>query len=149
MADADVARSTGFGLWAGDGQGQSPSWRAFLLEVDKDHPHRRTFGWRRTLDAHPDRARLFDNEFARLHRLVDACHEERRLVHADLINDNVFVEGGAVSGVFDWGCSLYGDSLYDDAWLAFWAPWHPALKGVDFIDLAATRLVNGARLSLT
>jgi len=25
-----------------------------------------------------------------------------------------------VSGVFDWGCALYGDFLYDLAWLTFW-----------------------------
>jgi hygromycin-B 4-O-kinase len=39
----------------------------------------------------------------------------------------VLVEGGAISGVFDWGCAAYGDHLYDLAWCMFWAPWHPNL----------------------
>jgi len=37
------------------------------------------------------------------------------------------VSGNQISGVFDWGCSLYGDHLYDLAWFEFWAPWCPAL----------------------
>ncbi|MDH4168514.1 MAG: aminoglycoside phosphotransferase family protein [Acidimicrobiia bacterium] len=48
----------------------------------------------------------------------------RSLVHADLINGNVHVQGDSISGVFDWGCALYGDHLYDLAWLEFWSPWH-------------------------
>ena len=29
--------------------------------------------------------------------------------------------------MFDWGCSLYGDHLYELAWFEFWAPWCPEL----------------------
>jgi hygromycin-B 4-O-kinase len=29
--------------------------------------------------------------------------------------------------VFDWGCSVYGDHLYDLARFEFWSPWHPQL----------------------
>jgi len=32
--------------------------------------------------------------------------------------------------VLDWGCSVYGDFLYDVAWLDFWSPWYPALEAV-------------------
>ena len=51
----------------------------------------------------------------------------RGLIHSDLINRNVFVKGNKISGVFDWGCALYGDHLYDFAWLEFWSPWYPEL----------------------
>ena len=53
----------------------------------------------------------------------------RCLVHCDLINRNVLVLVGddRISAVFDWGCSLYGDHLYDLAWFEFWAPWLPQL----------------------
>jgi hygromycin-B 4-O-kinase len=51
----------------------------------------------------------------------------RCLVHCDLINRNVFVNEGKIPGVFDWGCALYGDHLYDLAWFEFWAPWYPEL----------------------
>jgi aminoglycoside phosphotransferase (APT) family kinase protein len=40
-----------------------------------------------------------------------------------------------VTGVFDWGCSAYGDHLLELAWFDFWSPWHPAL---DLAPLMAT-----------
>jgi hygromycin-B 4-O-kinase len=49
-------------------------------------------------------------------------------VHCDLVNRNVLVSQDSIAGVFDWGCSLYGDHLYDLAWLEFWAPWYPKLS---------------------
>jgi hygromycin-B 4-O-kinase len=67
---------------------------------------------------------------------VQYCPEARHLVHADLLNYNVFVAGERISGVIDWGCALYGDYLYDLAWLCFWAPWYPAMQGIDFLDAA-------------
>ncbi len=50
-----------------------------------------------------------------------------------------------MSGVFDWGCALYGDFLYDLAWLTFWAPWHP---GLDALDLRAEALAHYADIGL-
>jgi hypothetical protein len=35
---------------------------------------------------------------------------------------------GGWAGIFDWGCSLYGDHLYNLAWFEFWGPWHPGLN---------------------
>ena len=83
------------------------------------------------------RSGLFESGLSRLPHLVDACPEQRFLVHGDLLNYNVLVSTCAVSAVIDWGCSLYGDFLYDVAWLAFWAPWYPAWTGVDFATEAA------------
>jgi hygromycin-B 4-O-kinase len=52
----------------------------------------------------------------------------RGLVHNDMMNRNVHVsDDGAVTGVFDWGISLYGDHLYDLALIEFWAPWFPEI----------------------
>ncbi len=51
----------------------------------------------------------------------------RCLIHGDLMNRNVLVDDAGIAGVFDWGCSCYGDHLYDLAWFEFWAPWHPEL----------------------
>jgi hygromycin-B 4-O-kinase len=66
-------------------------------------------------------------------RLVD-CPNELHLVHRDLLNRNVLVSFDALrlEAVFDWGCSVYGDFLYDVAWFTFWAPWFPALDALDF-----------------
>jgi hygromycin-B 4-O-kinase len=48
----------------------------------------------------------------------------RSLLHCDLTNRNVLVNGNQITGVLDWGCSIYGDHLYDLARFDFWAPWH-------------------------
>ena len=31
---------------------------------------------------------------------------------------------------------MYGDFLYDIAWLVFWSPWYPAWQGIDFWEEA-------------
>src|SRR6185436_6439031 len=44
------------------------------------------------------------------------------------INRNVLVSGDKISGIFDWGCSMYGDHLYELAWFEFLAPWYTELN---------------------
>jgi hygromycin-B 4-O-kinase len=57
---------------------------------------------------------------------------DRYLVHADLLNNNLFAHEDRISGVIDWGNAHFGDFLYDLAVLAFWAPWYPAMNGIDW-----------------
>jgi hygromycin-B 4-O-kinase len=38
--------------------------------------------------------------------------------------------------VFDWGCSIYGDFLYDLAWIDFWSPWHPGIAAASLRAVA-------------
>ncbi|HEV2067289.1 MAG TPA: aminoglycoside phosphotransferase family protein, partial [Thermomicrobiales bacterium] len=78
----------------------------------------------------------FEEAFSCLHALVDHCPEERHLIHGDLLNRNVLVRDGRIFAVLDWGCSKYGDFLYDLAWFAFWQPWYPAWASIDFRDEA-------------
>ena len=42
-----------------------------------------------------------------------AASNERRLIHADLHGDHVFVRDGHLAGIIDWGDALYGDPYYD------------------------------------
>ena len=133
----DLSTSVGFGIWGADGTAPYPTWRAVLLDVGSDRPAGRTHGWRDRLAASPTGSGLFELGLSRLADLVDACPEQRYLVHGDLLNYNVLVSDRAVSAVIDWGCSLYGDFLYDVAWFAFWAPWYPAWAGIDFAAEAA------------
>jgi aminoglycoside phosphotransferase (APT) family kinase protein len=53
-------------------------------------------------------------------RLLDQIHSflsppstTQRLVHADLHSDHIFVDGGRLVGVIDWGDALYGDPYYE------------------------------------
>ena len=133
---ADLSKTTGFGGWGADGNAPYPSWHAYLLDVTNDRPTDRIHGWRQRLDAFPERSGPFDAAVARLKALVNACPEERHLIHSDLLHYNVLVAGDRLSAVFDWGCALYGDFLYDIAWLTFWAPWYRAWDGIDFREAA-------------
>lgn len=127
----DLSSNSGSGPWGADGVGSHPTWRDCLLAVGDDPPEGRTPGWRRRLGDSFVGDRTFRAGLARLEELVEACPDERHLVHADLLHGNVLVRGGRIDAVFDWGCSLYGDHLYDLAGLHFWSAWYPYLAAVD------------------
>lgn len=142
FAALDAARRVqplgrGYGLWDANGIAPHANWRDVLLDVGRDRPRQRTHGWRRQLAMRPAWERTFDTLCARLEALVSFCPNERHLVHSDLLHNNVLVEGGHLSAVLDWGSSLYGDFLYDVAWLVFCSPWYPAWESIDFADAAA------------
>jgi hygromycin-B 4-O-kinase len=129
---ADISATTGFGIWAANGEAPYESWREFLVSAGDDRPDRRIHGWRALLEESPTGDGPFREALQLLEARVDSCPESRHLVHSDL-HLNAFVSDGTISGLLDWGCSLYGDFLYDHAWLAFWAPWYPANDGIDFV----------------
>jgi hygromycin-B 4-O-kinase len=136
VREVDLSATTGWGGWDASGSAPFASWRDFLLAVDVDTPERRTHGWRARLAASPVGDAGFLAGHGRLSELTRELPVARHLVHADLINRNVLVAGGRVTAVFDWGCSFYGDFLYDVAWLEFWAPWHPGLAAVGIREAA-------------
>lgn len=123
---ADVSLTQGFGGWGEDGNATQPSWADHLLVSMIDTPDRRTFGWRNKLARNEMGTATFDWGFARL-KSVAQVPVPRDLIHCDLINRNVLVDTDRIAGVFDWGCSLYGDHLYELAWFEFWSPWYPEL----------------------
>jgi hygromycin-B 4-O-kinase len=135
---ADLSGTTGYGGWDADGTAPYPSWRAVLLDVANDRPTDRTHGWRQRLAASPVGIGPFDEAYKHLQALADRIPDERHLIHSDLLHDNVLVEADRITGVLDWGCAMYGDFLYDLAWLCFWRPWYPAWQRIDF-QAEATR----------
>lgn len=125
----DVADSTGYGIWAPDSTGPHPSWQAALLSIADDHD--RVAGWRRALQTSPAAAEAFAKAYARLQSMAAALPRARHIIHGDLLNHNVLVNGSGISGVIDWGNAAYGDWLYDAAWLLYWWPWFPAWRRID------------------
>lgn len=123
---ADISDTSGFGGWGSDGNAPRASWSEHLLAVKNDTPQQRTHGWREKLATLPEGEEAF-RWGVDLLGSVASDSVPRCLVHCDLMNRNVFVDEGKISGVFDWGCALYGDHLYDLAWLEFWSPWTPEL----------------------
>lgn len=133
----DLSASTGYGDVDVDGNAPHPSWRAALLDVARDDPGQRTHGWRERLRLSRYGLGPFDAAYASMASLAPRCPNDRHVIHSDLINRNVFIAGDRITGVIDWGCLMYGDSLYDLAWLIFWSPWYPAWRDIDFAGEAA------------
>ena len=133
---ADLSSTSGFGLWQASGAAPHRTWREALLEVAVDRPSSRIHGWHERLVASPLGTQAFDAAFERLKGLLDVCPEERHLIHSDLLNYNVLVAQDRITAVLDWGSSMYGDFVYDVAWLTFWQPWYPAWRDIDFRSAA-------------
>lgn len=128
----DLSASTGYGTVDATGNGLYPSWQSLLLDIGEDRSDQRTYGWRERLRASPYGLAAFDAAYVCLESLAPHCPDARHIIHSDLLNRNVFIAEDRISGVIDWGCLMYGDFLYDIAWLTFWSPWYPVWRDVDF-----------------
>ena len=126
MRTADISATTGFGGWGEGETGSCATWSEHLLTVDNDLPEYRTYGWRAKLAESAEHDATFRWGYELLQKVVsDAI--PRGLLHCDLINRNALVANNRLSGIFDWGCSRYGDHLYELAWFEFWGSWYPEL----------------------
>lgn len=132
LREADISKTTGYGYWNKNEEGQYSSWRDFLLSVGTDDPRSKIHGWRAHLESSPQGIEFFDQISHKLKILVEKSCEERHLVHTDLLHFNVLVENNKISAVIDWGNAMYGDFLYDLANFTFWAPLHPAIQKIDW-----------------
>jgi hygromycin-B 4-O-kinase len=129
LRDIDVSGTEGYGIWAPDGTGPAASWAQALLAISQETA--RVPGWRAALAASPVGTQPFDQGYARLRELAARLPDQRNVIHGDLVNRNVLVQGSRITAVIDWGNALYGDWLYDAAWLIFWWPWFPQWQGID------------------
>lgn len=132
MREVDLSDASGYGGWRADGRTSHASWREWLLRFVDEPATRGAPGWRELLRDRPREARSFEEGYERLVHLADPCPETRHLFHDDLINRNVLVDGDRISAVLDWGSSKYGDFLFDIANLAFYTPWFPHWRNIDF-----------------
>ncbi|MGI8484396.1 MAG: phosphotransferase family protein [Thermomicrobiales bacterium] len=129
IAELDTSSSQGYGIWQPDGNGLHATWADALLEVAGDRP--RIPGWRNALERSASAATAFDAGLAVLRKLLPELPQERHYIHSDLLHHNVLVDGSRIESVLDWGNSMYGDQLYDAAWLIFCWPWYPEWRGID------------------
>ena len=83
-------------------------------------------GWPAKLATSKRGSAAFQLGLAHL-RELDVGEVALTLVHGDLINRNVHIDDGTITGIFDWGCQRWGDHLFDLAWFDFWSPWFPNL----------------------
>jgi aminoglycoside phosphotransferase (APT) family kinase protein len=109
-------------------------WDAWLFDLLVDRPGGRVSGWRQKLARSPDLEALFVAGHEAMMHLLPACPDLQHVLHLDLLNRNVLVAEDAthLEAVFDWGCLVSGDFVYEVAWFTFWAPWHRGLSALDF-----------------
>ena len=127
LAAIDLSERAGYGAWGPDGKGACPTWRQAVLGFTSD----RQGGWQAALRKSPAGTAALRTGSARLQALAADLPDVRQLIHGDLLYRNVLVEGPRVRAVLDWGNSMYGDALFDAAWLRFWWPWHPLWAKID------------------
>jgi hygromycin-B 4-O-kinase len=126
MRTTDLSATQGYGGWDADGMAPDASWSEHLLAIAEETNDERSVGRMARLAKNPEGDATFRWGLALLQDVVDDS-VPRSLIHADLTNRNVLVEDGRLTGVFDWGCSVYGDHLYDLALFEFWSSWYPDL----------------------
>ncbi len=127
----DLSATSGYGGWSAVGVGTSNSWGEFLTSVNIYDPASRV-DWRAGLASRPETNRLFDQVYHEMIELLKYCPEKRHLIHNDLLHFNLITKENKVTGVIDWGCSLYGDFLYDLAMFDLWSFYYPSMEGIDW-----------------
>jgi hygromycin-B 4-O-kinase len=116
----DVAAASGYGFWGELGQGRWPSWAAFLRSVAEEEQEGPFKGWTAMLaDGRIDRAG-FTTIYEAMLGLCTEGAAERVLLHGDLGFTNLLADERGITAVLDWANSMYGDPLYDLAWLSYW-----------------------------
>ncbi|WP_420711778.1 phosphotransferase family protein [Streptomyces sp. NRRL B-24720] len=125
----DLAGTAGYGIWTPDGQAPYDSWVDALLAIGTETA--RVPGWRAALADSEIGLGPVEAGLARLATLGPYLPNERQMIHGDLLSRNVLAADGTVTAVLDWGNALYGDHLYDAAWLIYWWPWYPQWRTID------------------
>jgi hypothetical protein len=118
----------------------SLAWPQTLLAAPIDEDGRLQ-GWQSELARRPLQQAGYEQAMDRLGELSALPHVadvEATLLHCDLVNRNVHIDDGVITGVFDWGCRRWGDHLYDLAWFDFWSPWIPNLD----VELLRSELIG-------
>ncbi|RYJ23216.1 hygromycin-B-phosphotransferase [Streptomyces sp. L-9-10] len=125
----DLAGTAGYGIWSPDGHAPYDSWPDALLAIGTETA--RVPGWRAALANSEFGLGPVEAGLAALAALTPYLPDERHMIHGDLLSHNVLAADGTVTAVLDWGNALYGDNLYDAAWLIYWWPWYPQWRDVD------------------
>jgi hygromycin-B 4-O-kinase len=136
LRTADISATSGYGAWGPAANAPYGSWSDFLAAIADDQPGSRTHGWKQRLADSPQGVATFDRAHAQMLELAHSFPGPRSLVHNDLLNRNALATAGQITSVFDWGCSIYGDFVYELATFVFWSPWHAAIDRTDMATMA-------------
>jgi hygromycin-B 4-O-kinase len=119
IASSPLPVQEGFGRFDAQGCAEYASWKAFLQST----VHSKERDWERLFSQKILDFQTLQPVLQHFLELTGECPEVRELVHGDFGSNNVLTEGERITGVLDWDCALYGDSLLDVAGSFFWSPW--------------------------
>ena len=136
LRSTDISATSGFGIWEGTGVAPYPSWLGYLASVNDDPPGHRNHGWMRALRESSVGDASFLRGYDQMTSLARDLPTVRHLVHNDLLYRNALAADGRIAGLFDWGCSIFGDFVYELALMVFWSPWYPSLDRLGLLDRA-------------
>ena len=133
MQSVSLDSFTGYGTITPVGKGAFDSWSEALLDVNSDRPDNLVHGWKKKLAEIPKAYSKYEWFYKQLEKLVKYCPEHKCVIHSDLLYQNLLVYKRKINAVLDWGCSMFGDPLYDLAIFDFFEPWFPAFNHVNLI----------------
>ncbi len=136
LKKVDLSKTARYGPFNSKGIGSFKSWKDFLLAIDHDSKNHTISGWSKKLRKSDRGQRLFEKGYIKLNELVKYCPNNRYLIHSDLLHFNLLIKENRISAVLDWGCSKFGDFLYDLAWFTFWGDFHTNMQHIDFREEA-------------
>ena len=136
----DIADTRGFGNWEEWKNARYKSMQEHILEGlerEKIYTNER-------FSTGIFEIELYNEGSDKIRELLKFCSSYRFLVHADYGYDNVLADSeGNITAVFDWEHSIFGDFVYDIAWLDFWGfreedtyskLYYEKYKGSDLLD---------------
>ena len=113
----DITDTKGYGNWWSWEQAKYKSMQDFIiegLEREKIYTNERYSSGIFEIE-------LYNMGSTKVKELIKFCPPNRYLVHADYGFDNVLTDSeGNITAVFDWEHSIFGDFVYDIAWIDFW-----------------------------
>lgn len=121
----DISRMSGFGKFNAFGEAPFQTYQEFLKDLNTRVAN---FFIMETKNVLLEKE-IFMHLLEEYNKYIEYCLETRCLVHGDFSSDNMTIMNKQVAGVFDWEHAMYGDFMYDIAWLIFW----DEMKGGDKI----------------
>lgn len=107
---------SGYGIFDASGHAPHHSWQAAMLtEAIGNEPHWHSLFGDTCMEPTVHRA-LSSQVISLSVNLPDM----RQLVHGDVGMDNTIAHAGGITAVIDWSGAMYGDPLFDVAWLHVW-----------------------------
>ncbi len=109
-------KQKGYGWWDQNGYAKYSSWQE-NLHAKKEHVDSDFFKVNKQFA--PEKKDI-EIVYKKMLELIPKMPNVRFLVHADYGMSNLISDGEKITGVLDFGNSMYGDFLYDVAWMDFW-----------------------------